>query len=150
MYVFGGSASSSLLLNDLCVMDIESLEWNLVPVAGSLPDPREYCSLTVVGDRYLAVFGGYTFKRSGQEQTSCSDTYVIDVSKQAPEWNLLKSEDGHAPTPRYSHSAVAVLNFLLVFGGMGQTSDYNDLWAFRYNFTLNKHCSILQFITCYV
>ncbi|KAI6660081.1 Host cell factor 2-like [Oopsacas minuta] len=133
MYVFGGSASSSLLLNDLCVMDTDNLEWNLVPVAGALPDPREYCSLTVMGDHYLILFGGNTFNRSGQGQASCSDTYVIDLSKQTPIWTLLASGGDHAPTPRYSHSAVAVLNFLLVFGGMGQTTDFNDLWAFRFD-----------------
>ena len=132
MYVFGGSASSSLLLNDLCVLDTETLEWNPVPIAGLLPDSREYCSLTAMGDRYLLLFGGFvSSNRSGQEQLSCSDTFAIDLSNPSPVWTQMAPGGPHAPSPRYSHSAVAVLNFLLVFGGLGESTDFNDLWAFR-------------------
>ena len=132
MYVFGGSASSSLLLNDLCVMDTETLEWNPVPIAGLLPDPREYCSLTAMGDRYLLIFGGFVApNRGGQDISSCSDTYAIDLFNPSPVWTQMTPEGACVPSPRYSHSAVAVLNFLLVFGGMGESTDFNDLWAFR-------------------
>ena len=137
MYVFGGSASSSLLLNDLCVLDTETLEWNPVPVSSSTPDPREYCSLTAMGDRHLLLFGGYSSSNRGsQEQTSSNDLYLMDLSDPSPHWHPFPSTPGaeSMPAPRYSHSAIAVLNFLLVFGGMGHTSDLNDLWAFRCSF----------------
>lgn len=60
-------------------------------------------------------------------------------------WSSVSIENPQ-PNPRFSHSAIASENFMLIFGGNGNsavTQNYNDTWVFQYSkqssfFFINK------------
>ncbi|EOY11668.1 Galactose oxidase/kelch repeat superfamily protein, putative isoform 2 [Theobroma cacao] len=109
MMVFGGT-NGSKKVNDLHVLDLASKEWIRPQCNGAAPSPRESHTATLIGEDKVVIFGG-----SGEgEANYLNDLYVLDL--RTMRWTSPQVR-GHIPVPRDSHSAVAIGNKLVVYGG---------------------------------
>lgn len=109
MIVFGGT-NGSRKVNDLHVLDLRSKEWTQLNFRGKPPCPRESHSATLIGNDKMVVFGG-----SGQgEANYLNDLHILDL--ETMRW-MSPEVKGEIPVPRDSHSAVAMENKLVVYGG---------------------------------
>ncbi|XP_030546990.1 acyl-CoA-binding domain-containing protein 4-like isoform X2 [Rhodamnia argentea] len=109
MVVFGGT-NGSRKVNDLHVLDLRTKEWTQPNFRGRPPCPRESHSATLVGNDKMVIFGG-----SGQgEANYLNDLHVLDL--ETMRW-MSPEVEGEIPVPRDSHSAVAMENKLVVYGG---------------------------------
>uniref|UniRef100_A0A1D1YZC3 Rab9 effector protein with kelch motifs n=1 Tax=Anthurium amnicola TaxID=1678845 RepID=A0A1D1YZC3_9ARAE len=109
MIVFGGT-NGSKKVNDLHILDLRTKEWNRPLCKGNPPSPRESHSATVIGEEKLVIFGG-----SGEgEANYLNDVHILDLKTMTWTYPEVK---GELPVPRDSHTAVAIGNRLLVYGG---------------------------------
>lgn len=109
MIVFGGT-NGSKKINDLHILDLQTKEWRQPCIRGTPPSPRESHSATLVGDSKLVIFGG-----SGEgEGNYLNDVHILDLKQM--KW-ISPDVKGDLPAPRDSHTAVAVENRLVVYGG---------------------------------
>ncbi|KAF8018317.1 hypothetical protein BT93_H3266 [Corymbia citriodora subsp. variegata] len=109
MIVFGGT-NGSRKVNDLHVLDLRSKEWTQPNFRGKPPCPRESHSATLIGNDKMVVFGG-----SGQgEANYLNDLHILDL--ETMRW-MSPEVKGEIPVPRDSHSAVAMENKLVAYGG---------------------------------
>ena len=109
MVVFGGT-NGSKKVNDLHILDLQTKEWNKPNCKGILPSPRESHTATLVGDDKLVIFGG-----SGEgEANYLNDVHILDLKSMT--WASPEVK-GDPPAPRDSHTAVAIGNKLLIYGG---------------------------------
>ncbi|KAE8684252.1 Galactose oxidase/kelch repeat superfamily protein, putative isoform 2 [Hibiscus syriacus] len=109
MMVFGGT-NGSRKVNDLHVLDLMSKEWTRAECNGAAPSPRESHTATLIGDDKVVIFGG---SGEGGANYLC-DLHVLDL--RTMRWTSPQVR-GHIPVPRDSHSAVAIGNKLVVYGG---------------------------------
>ncbi|XP_022720144.1 acyl-CoA-binding domain-containing protein 4-like isoform X2 [Durio zibethinus] len=109
MMVFGGT-NGSKKVNDLHVLDLASKEWMRAECYGVAPSPRESHTATLISEDKVVIFGG-----SGEgEANYLNDLHVLDL--RTMRWSSPQVR-GHIPVPRDSHSAVAIGNKLVVYGG---------------------------------
>nr|XP_019705971.1 uncharacterized protein LOC105045009 isoform X2 [Elaeis guineensis] len=109
MVVLGGT-NGSRKVNDLHILDLRTKEWSKPNYKGTPPSPRESHTATLVGDDKLVIFGG-----SGEgEANYLNDVHILDLKSMT--WTSPEVK-GDRPAPRDSHTAVAVGNKLLMYGG---------------------------------
>ncbi|KAI3848239.1 hypothetical protein MKX03_003517 [Papaver bracteatum] len=109
LVMFGGEDAKRTLLNDLHILDLESLTWDDVDAVGVPPSPRSDHVAAVHAERYLLIFGG------GSHATCFSDLHVLDM--QTMEWSK-PTQKGELPTPRAGHAGATVgENWFIVGGG---------------------------------
>ncbi|XVE89556.1 hypothetical protein DITRI_Ditri20bG0005500 [Diplodiscus trichospermus] len=109
MIVFGGT-NGSKKVNDVHLLDLASKEWIRAECSGVAPSPRESHTATLIGEDRLVIFGG-----SGEGKANyLNDLLVLDLRSMRWTSPLVR---GHIPAPRDSHSAVAMGNKLVVYGG---------------------------------
>ncbi|KAK8573586.1 hypothetical protein V6N13_009676 [Hibiscus sabdariffa] len=109
MMVFGGT-NGSKKVNDLHILDLTSKEWIQAECYGTVPSPRESHTATLIGEDKVVIFGG-----SGEGRANyLNDLHVLDL--RTMRWTSPQVR-GHIPVPRDSHSAVAIGNKLIVYGG---------------------------------
>ncbi|KAJ0979943.1 hypothetical protein J5N97_015417 [Dioscorea zingiberensis] len=109
MVVLGGT-NGSKKVNDLHILDLRTNEWTKPNYKGTPPSPRESHTATVFGEDKLVIFGG-----SGEgEANYLNDVHVLDLKNMT--WSSPQVK-GDLPAPRDSHTAVAVGNKLLIYGG---------------------------------
>ncbi|XP_039032195.1 rab9 effector protein with kelch motifs-like isoform X3 [Hibiscus syriacus] len=109
MMVFGGT-NGSKKVNDLHILDLTSKEWIQAECNGVAPSPRESHTATLIGEDKVVIFGG-----SGEGGANyLNDLHVLDLRTMT--WTSPQVR-GHIPVPRDSHSAVAIGNKLVVYGG---------------------------------
>ncbi|KAM3704829.1 hypothetical protein ACJW31_03G035600 [Castanea mollissima] len=109
LVIFGGQDAKRTLLNDLHVLDLETLTWDEIDAVGVPPSPRSDHAAAVHAERYLLIFGG------GSHATCFNDLHVLDL--QAMEWSR-PTQQGEIPTPRAGHAGVTVgENWFIVGGG---------------------------------
>ncbi|XP_058083338.1 uncharacterized protein LOC131231228 isoform X2 [Magnolia sinica] len=109
MIVLGGT-NGSKKVNDLHILDLRTKEWSQPTCEGVSPSPRESHTATIVGENKLVVFGG-----SGEgEANYLNDIHVLDLNTM--KWTSPEVK-GDLPVPRDSHTAVAIENKLVVYGG---------------------------------
>ncbi|XP_010938233.1 uncharacterized protein [Elaeis guineensis] len=109
MVVLGGT-NGSKKVNDLHVLDLWTREWCKPNCKGFPPSPRESHTATVVGNDKLVIFGG-----SGEgEANYLNDVHILDLKNMS--WTSPEVR-GDPPAPRDSHTAVAIGNKLLIYGG---------------------------------
>ncbi|XP_022719412.1 acyl-CoA-binding domain-containing protein 4-like isoform X2 [Durio zibethinus] len=109
LVIFGGQDSKRTLLNDLHILDLETLTWDEIDAVGVPPSPRSDHAAAVHAERYLLIFGG------GSHATCFNDLHVLDL--QAMEWSR-PTQQGEIPTPRAGHAGVTVgENWFIVGGG---------------------------------
>ncbi|KAF7817911.1 acyl-CoA-binding domain-containing protein 4 [Senna tora] len=107
--IFGGQDAKRTLLNDLHILDLETLTWDEIDAVGTPPSPRSDHAAAVHAERYLLIFGG------GSHATCYNDLHVLDL--QTMEWSR-PTQLGEIPTPRSGHAGVTVgENWFIVGGG---------------------------------
>ncbi|GKU97722.1 hypothetical protein SLEP1_g10827 [Rubroshorea leprosula] len=109
LVIFGGQDAKRTLLNDLHILDLETMTWDEIDAVGVPPSPRSDHAAAVHAERYLLIFGG------GSHATCFNDLHVLDL--QAMEW-ARPTQQGEIPTPRAGHASVTVgENWFIVGGG---------------------------------
>ncbi|GMI65357.1 acyl-CoA binding protein 4 [Hibiscus trionum] len=109
LVIFGGQDANRTLLNDLHILDLETMTWDDFDAVGVPPSPRSDHAAAVHAERYLLIFGG------GSHATCFNDLHVLDL--QAMEWSR-PTQQGEIPTPRAGHAGVTVgENWFIVGGG---------------------------------
>ncbi|KAJ7285371.1 hypothetical protein O6H91_05G044500 [Diphasiastrum complanatum] len=109
MIIFGGT-NGSKKINDVYILDLRTQSWSHPSVKGEPPAPRESHSATLVGDNKVVVFGG-----SGEgDGNYLNDVHILHLDSM--EWTSPEVK-GELPACRDSHTAVAIGNQLVVYGG---------------------------------
>ncbi|KAF8020822.1 hypothetical protein BT93_G1294 [Corymbia citriodora subsp. variegata] len=108
LIVFGGEDRKRRLLNDVHILDLETMSWELFEATKTPPAPRFDHTAAVHGDRYLIVFGGCS------HSIFFSDLHVLDL--QAKEWSQPEIR-GDMITPRAGHAGVPIGESWYVVGG---------------------------------
>ncbi|KDO23949.1 hypothetical protein SPRG_10645 [Saprolegnia parasitica CBS 223.65] len=105
MLVFGGRASPAKALNELCSLNLTTLECTTVAATGAVPSPRYGHAAVLVGNR-MVVLGG-------RDATGVlHDVFVLDLGVTPPAWQARRS----GPS-MFQHAAVAVGQQVYCFGG---------------------------------
>ncbi|KAI3701954.1 hypothetical protein L6452_27470 [Arctium lappa] len=109
LVIFGGQDANRTLLNDLHILDLETMTWDEIDTLGVSPSPRSDHAAAVHADRYLLIFGG------GTHSTCFNDLHVLDM--QTMEWSR-PTQQGKIPSPRAGHAGVTIgENWFIVGGG---------------------------------
>ncbi|KAL3843952.1 hypothetical protein ACJIZ3_001355 [Penstemon smallii] len=108
LVIFGGQDAKRSLLNDLHILDLESMTWDEMDTVGVPPSPRSDHAAAVHADRYLLIFGG------GSHATCFNDLHVLDL--QTMEWSR-PTQQGEIPSPRAGHAGVTVGESWFLVGG---------------------------------
>ncbi|XP_074312254.1 acyl-CoA-binding domain-containing protein 4-like isoform X1 [Silene latifolia] len=109
LVIFGGQNANRSLLNDLHLLDLETMTWDEFEAAGVPPSPRSDHTAAVHAGRYLLIFGG------GSHAACFNDLHVLDL--QAMEWSR-PTQQGDIPSSRAGHAGVAIgENWFIVGGG---------------------------------
>ncbi|KAL1198033.1 Acyl-CoA-binding domain-containing protein 5 [Cardamine amara subsp. amara] len=109
LVIFGGQDAKKLHLNDLHILDLDTMTWDEIDSVGPPPSPRSDHAAAVHAERYLLIFGG------GSHATCFDDLHVLDL--QTMEWSR-HTQQGEAPTPRAGHAGVTIgENWYIVGGG---------------------------------
>lgn len=109
LVIFGGEDAKRSLLNDLHILDLETMTWDEIDAVGVPPSPRSDHAAAVHAERYLLIFGG------GSHAACFNDLHVLDL--QTMEWSR-PTLQGEIPTPRAGHAGVTIgENWFLVGGG---------------------------------
>lgn len=108
---------------DVFILDTASWHWNTVPSSVGAPAKRSSHTATLLHDSHIVVIGG---RGAGDTTQALGDVAVFDLS--GSQWLIGVRVEGQLP-PRYGHSAVAVGNDIVVFGGVGDQGQLlNDVW----------------------
>ncbi|TXG65091.1 hypothetical protein EZV62_006366 [Acer yangbiense] len=109
LVIFGGQDAKRTLLNDLHILDLETMTWDEIDALGVPPSPRSDHAAAVHAERYLLIFGG------GSHATCFNDLHVLDLRNM--EWSR-PTQQGEIPTARAGHAGVTVgENWFIVGGG---------------------------------
>lgn len=108
LVIFGGQNASRTLLNDLHLLDLETMTWDEFDAVGVPPSPRSDHAAAVHAERYLLIFGG------GSHAACFNDLHVLDL--QAMEWSR-PTQQGDIPTPRAGHAGVTIGENWFIIGG---------------------------------
>ncbi|WOH14348.1 hypothetical protein DCAR_0933867 [Daucus carota subsp. sativus] len=106
--IFGGQDAKRSLLNDLHILDLETLTWDEIDTLGVPPSPRSDHAAAVHAERYLLIFGG------GSHATCFNDLHVLDL--QTMEWSR-PTQQGPVPSPRAGHAGATVGESWFIAGG---------------------------------
>lgn len=131
-----GIVQNMLVQDDLHVFDITTSTWLKVNAKGTPPSPRYAHSATCVGKRVI-IFGGFN------GSSYLDDVFVFDTGNiHNIDWFLKNFQvtttwhnitpKGKLPVARYAHSSTLTFSStgsakLLVFGGCGESSVFNEL-----------------------
>lgn len=98
LIIFGGKGAppNHGLLNDVHVLDIETLVWRSIVPKGEQPSPRYYHSAVRIGDHEMLVFGGRT------EHEESNQSFILNTKDMV--WTQ-PSYNGKPPSKRYQHFA---------------------------------------------
>ncbi|KAL0403611.1 UNVERIFIED_CONTAM: Acyl-CoA-binding domain-containing protein 4 [Sesamum radiatum] len=109
LIMFGGEDWNRRLLNDVNVLDLETMTWSAVETTQTPPTPRFDHVATLHAERYLFVFGGCS------HSVFFNDLHVLDL--ETMEWSQPQVQ-GALVTPRAGHAGIAVEgNWFIVGGG---------------------------------
>ncbi|CAK9235456.1 unnamed protein product [Sphagnum jensenii] len=117
LVMFGGEDSKRRLMNDLNILDLETLTWKAVDTSGTRPSPRSDHVAAAHGDRYLFLFGG------GSHSSCYNDLYVLDLDSM--EWSQAQT-GGTVPSPCAGHAGATIGNSLYIIGGGDNKSGISD------------------------
>ncbi|PQM41902.1 acyl-CoA-binding domain-containing protein 4 isoform X1 [Prunus yedoensis var. nudiflora] len=91
LIMFGGEDRSRRLWNDVNILDLETMTWDVVEAMQTPPAPRFDHTAAVHVERYLLIFGGCS------HDSFFNDLHVLDL--QAMEWSQPQVQ-GDLVTPR--------------------------------------------------
>ncbi|KAJ7974986.1 acyl-CoA-binding domain-containing protein 4 [Quillaja saponaria] len=108
LIIFGGEDKSSRLLNDVHVLDLESMTWDALNTMQTPPAPRFDHTAAVHAERYLLIFGGCS------HSVFFNDLHVLDL--QTMEWSQPQIQ-GDLVTPRAGHAGSTFDDSWYIVGG---------------------------------
>ena len=113
LVVFGGEDDEGRFMNDVWILDVDTLAWRAVKnPSGTVPEPRAEHTATTWGRETLLIFGG-----TGRS-TKCYDSlYALDLTQ--GKWTTVTPK-GVRPPPRAGHAGVLLRDgrfWALVGGG---------------------------------
>ncbi|XP_039022223.1 acyl-CoA-binding domain-containing protein 4-like [Hibiscus syriacus] len=108
LIVFGGEDRSRKLLNDVHVLDLQTMIWFAVEATQTPPAPRYDHSAAVHSERYLLIFGGCS------HSLFFNDLHVLDL--QTMEWSQPQVQ-GDLVSPRAGHAGISVDEMFYIVGG---------------------------------
>ncbi|XP_068660021.1 acyl-CoA-binding domain-containing protein 4-like isoform X2 [Aristolochia californica] len=120
LVIFGGSGEGEgNYLNDVHILNLNTMAWSSPEVKGNLPAPRDSHTAVTVENK-LIVYGG-----------DCGDRYhgkvdVLDMDTLT--WSRLPVQ-GSFPGVRAGHAAVNIGSKVYIIGGVGDKHYYNDVWV---------------------
>uniref|UniRef100_A0A0D9VMU9 Acyl-CoA-binding domain-containing protein n=1 Tax=Leersia perrieri TaxID=77586 RepID=A0A0D9VMU9_9ORYZ len=117
LIMFGGEDSKRRLLNDLHILDLETMMWEEVKTGKGGPSPRYDHSAAVYADQYLLIFGG------SSHSTCFSDLYLLDL--QNLEWSQPDTQGAHV-NPRSGHASTMIDENWYIVGGGDNASGSTD------------------------
>lgn len=117
LVIFGGQDGNRTLLNDLHILDLETMTWDEIDTLGVSPSPRSDHAAAVHAERYLLIFGG------GTHATCFNDLHVLDLKTM--EWSR-PSQQGEIPSPRAGHAGVTVGESWFIVGGGDNKSGVSE------------------------
>ncbi|GMP68541.1 hypothetical protein CsSME_00028131 [Camellia sinensis var. sinensis] len=109
LIMFGGEDRQRRLLNDVHVLDLETMVWDVLETTQTPPAPRFDHTAAVNAERYLLIFGGCS------HSIFFNDVHVLDL--QTMEWSQPQIQ-GDMVTPRAGHASITIdENWYIVGGG---------------------------------
>nr|XP_043630746.1 acyl-CoA-binding domain-containing protein 6-like [Erigeron canadensis] len=105
--MFGGEDKHRRLLNDVNVLDLETMTWNVAETKQT-PAPRFDHTAAVHVDRYLQIYGGCS------HSTFFNDLHVLDL--EMLEWSQPQIQGNLVP-PRAGHGGVCIDDKWFIVGG---------------------------------
>ncbi|KVI10952.1 acyl-CoA-binding domain-containing protein 4-like isoform X1 [Cynara cardunculus var. scolymus] len=117
LVIFGGQDGNRTLLNDLHILDLETMTWDEIDTLGVSPSPRSDHAAAVHAERYLLIFGG------GTHATCFNDLHVLDLKTM--EWSR-PTQQGEIPSPRAGHAGVIVGESWFIVGGGDNKSGVSE------------------------
>lgn len=109
LIMFGGEDRSRHLLNDVHVLDLDTMTWDVVEATQTPPAPRFDHTAAVHAERYLLIFGGCS------HSIFFNDLHILDL--QTMEWSQPQIQ-GDLVTPRAGHAGTTIdENWYIVGGG---------------------------------
>ncbi|QCE07801.1 host cell factor [Vigna unguiculata] len=106
--LFGGEDMSRKLLNDVHVLDLESMNWEMIETTQTPPAPRYDHAASIQGERYLLIFGGCS------HSVFFNDLHLLDM--QTMEWSQPQTQ-GNLVSPRAGHAGVTIDESWYIVGG---------------------------------
>lgn len=104
-------------MNDLHILDLETMTCDEIDVVGVPPSPRSDHAATIHVERYLLIFGG------GSHATCYNDLHVLNL--QTMEWSR-PTQQGEIPTPCAGHAGVTVGENWFIVGGVDNKSGASE------------------------
>ncbi|CAN6347935.1 unnamed protein product [Urochloa humidicola] len=117
LVVFGGEGQGRSLLNDLHILDLETMTWDEFEATGTPPSPRSEHAAACFAERYLLIFGG------GSHSTCFGDLHLLDT--QTMEWSR-PQQQGVIPEPRAGHAGVTIGEYWFITGGGNSRKGVSD------------------------
>lgn len=117
LFMFGGEDSKRRVLNDLNVLDLETMTWETPVASGVYPSPRSDHVATAYCEKYIFIFGG------GSHSDCYNDLHVLDL--ESMEWSPVETQ-GLVPRPRAGHAGVTVGDSWFVIGGGDNTGAISE------------------------
>ncbi|CAL2240135.1 unnamed protein product [Prunus armeniaca] len=109
LIMFGGEDRSRRLWNDVNILDLETMTWDVVEAMQTPPAPRFDHTAAVHAEHYLLIFGGCS------HDSFFNDLHVLDL--QTMEWSQPQVQ-GELVTPRAGHAGITIdENWYIVGGG---------------------------------
>ncbi|OVA17943.1 Kelch repeat type 1 [Macleaya cordata] len=109
LIMFGGEDIGRRLLNDIHILDLETMTWDVVVTLQTPPSPRFDHTAAIHADRYLLIFGGCS------HSVCFSDLHILDLDTM--EWSQPQIQ-GDVVSPRAGHAGIAINeNWYIVGGG---------------------------------
>ncbi|XP_074311264.1 acyl-CoA-binding domain-containing protein 4 [Silene latifolia] len=117
LIIFGGEDVRRKLMNDIHILDLETMSWETAQTTQPPPSPRYDHATAVHADRYLLVFGGCS------HSTCFNDLHVLDLHTM--EWSQPETR-GDYLAPRAGHSGVTINGNWYISGGGDNKSGARD------------------------
>lgn len=109
LLMFGGEDINRKLHNDIHILDLEEMTWNLVETRQTPPAPRYDHTAALHAEHYFLIFGGCS------HSTCFNDLHVLDL--QTMEWSQPQIQ-GDIVNPRAGHASITIgENWYIVGGG---------------------------------
>ncbi|KAF8779500.1 hypothetical protein HU200_002547 [Digitaria exilis] len=117
LLMFGGEDNKRRLLNDIHILDLETMVWEEVKTEKGGPAPRYDHSAAVYADQYLLIFGG------SSHSTCFNDLYLLDLRNL--EWSQPDTQGAHI-APRSGHAGTMIDENWYIVGGGDNASGSTD------------------------
>ncbi|CAN4126519.1 unnamed protein product [Withania somnifera] len=108
LIMFGGEDRHRRLLNDVSVLDLETMTWSSVETTQTSPAPRFDHTAALHADRYLLILGGCS------HSIFFNDLHVLDL--ETMEWSHPQLQ-GDLVSPRAGHAGVTLGDNWYIVGG---------------------------------